>query len=243
MACSKSNGKFNELIVGDWEQVIIPSKTGDLPPPPMHLKMGYGFSGDGILECKPAFFKSGPLRPVGFETDYQIKNDSLFYFDLEVDKIKALKISKLTPDTLVLNDRAYKRLYLDVKGEEFDALVFKNDVFKIYLNDAGTAKISGVERDRYTTISKKFTSAEFGNIRKAFMKADYQHLKDNYEVNFYCEDCVGSNITVSFYKKGKLLKTIHDSGQGGPAPFVWAYTRVQHLPYIYHLSFEKPNHE
>ncbi|MXN90238.1 hypothetical protein GR160_03280 [Flavobacterium sp. Sd200] len=110
---------------------------------------------------------------------------------------------------------------------------------EIYINEDGTSKISGVNMDKYKNVNKEFIREEFKDIRNAFMKAGYQKLNDEYTGSFHCDDCMESNIKVSFFKRGKIIKTIQDAGQGSPMPFLWACLKMQYLPFIYKLSFEK----
>ncbi|MEO6521489.1 MAG: hypothetical protein ABIN91_07425 [Mucilaginibacter sp.] len=73
---------------------------------------------------------------------------------------------------------------------------------------------------------------KFISIEQGFAKADFLRLKHDYSTN----GADGSEVSISFVKDGKIIKSIHDYERSGPFELVWAYLPLEYLHE--HLKFK-----
>lgn len=254
VSCSKKSNNYEKLIIGDWKSFYeIPKpKTNKEnielpPPPPRHFgESGFSFYNNGEVENKLGYFdisqkdENGRTKRnfLGSFTKFKIKNDSLETYDLVNKKWTNIKIFKLTKDSLILE-------YLDKTKEKFTKQNYKNDSQSSFdkvivstsgcygtcpVNDIMISKTGEIEYYGEMYVNKKgyykskISQESFIKIENNFRKANFINLKDKYTAN-HTDDM---EITTTFIKNGKILKSISDYGSESPTEMQWAT-----LPIIY----------
>jgi hypothetical protein len=69
------------------------------------------------------------------------------------------------------------------------------------------------------------TKEEYNKVRSDFAKARINELDKTYEANWTDDE----EITITFLKHGKIVKSITDYGKVGPKELFWAYTPVRSM--------------
>ena len=73
--------------------------------------------------------------------------------------------------------------------------------------------------------TSKIPSLRFRKIEQDFLKANLSALKEDYSAAWTDDE----TVTLSFIKKGKIIKTVEDYGHSGPTELFWAYTPLRYL--------------
>ena len=240
-------------IIGEWqyvEPVAKPIKEGALTislPPRGTLDIGYEFFDDGTFEYKTGYFRYTKRTDnseaneefLGTKSAYKINEDNLRIYDLETKKWESYKIVSIANDTLQL-------CYPDKSISKFKRNVPKNHTTssydKVIVSSSGcygTCPVTDIEIDKsgevffygsyYSNIKgyykSKITAAQFEDFNTTFLKADWENLENDYDMNITDSE----TIYVTFIKDGKIIKTITDYNRAAPSQLNWAYTPLRFL--------------
>lgn len=119
------------------------------------------------------------------------------------------------------------------KNPDFDAVIVaagpcygKCPINFIMIENTGKVTYTGVKYvDHEGFYTSKISTADFKVIMDDFKKAGYMSLDENLSSG-------GSDMSstaIAFIKNGKIVKSITDYGNAGPAQFVSAYKLLTHL--------------
>lgn len=244
-SCSSNTADTEKLILGDWEILPVNNRnivSGELilpPPPPNNAgNLGYYFAKNGICENKVGYFDYvetdgvGERIFLGTETKYKIVDNTLQIFDLAENKWQVSQIQKMSKDSLILLDENnymatfIKRIYKIDSESSFDKIVVSTSgcygrcpVSDIIISKTGDVLFFGKRFTKHQGYLKaKIRSENFVKIERDFKKADYQNLENNYSL--YAYDLM--EISVTFIKDNKIVKSIIDYGGASPTELKWA---------------------
>ncbi|MGV3540846.1 MAG: DUF6438 domain-containing protein [Rufibacter sp.] len=266
-SCQESKQETRKLmpqLYGDWVPAGFTSTTDGIQKHipsilPKFLTLGFSFDSTGIVDTKRAFFivareeGEGGRRNIsylGSKTTYFVKDDSLKFFNLTDSTWTALKIARITKDTLSF-------AYEPGRTWDFIRKYYQLDTIprfdKIVLSSSGCfgrceiSNISISSDGKVTFYGEQYTT-KTGLLSGIITKELYQYLQDNFRkadiknVDKEFTEAVsdGEFITMSFIKADSIYKTISDYSESGPLELIWAYT---HLRYISQKIDLKPSTE
>lgn len=249
---------YLHLIVGDWtciKQNRLPDSTDNFSYP--NFRQGYSFLPSGVCQNKLGFFKDvitkisglenayGPRSEktttyfLGTQTEYKIVNDSLKIFNLTDSTWEVYKILKISSDSLILQKKNnsvvkfIKSNYSIKKDISFDEIVVSSSgcygtcpISNTLINKLGKVTYYG---ENYNNQNGLYTFSlpkkDYDQIISNFKNADINNLKDKYQATWTDDE----EITVTFFKDKKIIKTISDYGHVAPTELYWAYTPVRYL--------------
>ncbi|POS00801.1 hypothetical protein Q361_1211 [Flavobacterium croceum DSM 17960] len=245
ISCEKKPTKnYENIILGDWIfEKEIPKIENHF-----YTDFGYSFDKNGNCESKPGYFETKDKTEkeerktifYGTKTKYKIEGDSLYIFNLVSKKWNASKIIEINSKTLKL--KSNKEVVL-----EFSKLNFKVnekvDFDKIIISKSpcfGSCPINDIEINKNGEIyyygafynsqngyfKSKIKASEFNEIEKSLKKVNFSNLKDNYTANWTDDQ----EVSVTFVKNNKILKSITDYGRQSPKSF---RINIEPLTYLY----------
>ncbi|MBE8728102.1 DUF6438 domain-containing protein [Flavobacterium hungaricum] len=257
-SCKRNNDKqFSKDILGEWtyvktEDLRKPKKDQDYkyPPPPSpfggHIQ-GYHFLENNVCENKLGYYKlieaeqrrNRKIIFLGTKTEYKIENDSLKILDLEAKTWENQKIQSIIGDTLTvkMSDSIFAKYarskYKIDPNENYDQIIVSSSgcygscpIADISIDHNGKILFYGQDYNTQNGIfTSKITKSEFQKIQTNFKKADIKNLQNNYEANWTDDE----NVTITFIKNKKVVKSINDYGRNSPIPLIWAYMPVRYL--------------
>lgn len=259
-SCKEKN-KYENLILGEWIYTKEYSKFGTknekmpilISPFDKDVTKGYEFLPNGICEDKLGYFKyllneNDEKRTLflGTRTKFKIEDDSLKIFNLYKETWKASKIHSITKNRLtfeysdgVLVEYAKRNYVLDSK-ENYDQIILSSSgcygscpINDILIDKNGEVLYKGF---MYNTVEgyykSKISTETFRKIELSFKKANIIQLENNY----YTNSTDGEEITVTFVKDGKIVKTVSDYMKQSPSEFIWAYISLRYLYQRLNLS-------
>lgn len=253
-SCKKRNYEYEKTILGEWKfEKLIDLRTPKQNNEPPQLRedvnnQGYIFFANDSCDDMRGFFKiiqdsndyeKRRVEFSGTKTEYLIEDDSLKIFSKTINKWISNKINSLTKDTLTLysNDSVlivYTRLKYDKnKYKKFDKIIVSSSgcygccpIIDICISSNGLIIYNGQKHNKINGLYTSSISKEkYLEIEKSFNKIDLLQLDKNYQANHTDDE----QVTVSFIKDGKIIKTIADYGGVSPSEFIWAYTPVRYL--------------
>jgi len=249
---AKRNQQLKDLLIGEWERCKEePKWFGDIQPPPpppgFNKTMGIEFFQDSV-EFFNGFFQADIdsitgkhiAKYCGNRVPYFIKQDSIiiknvFDYPMQFE----WKFVSLLNDTLTfaLDDSTtikFKRLEYNIDTiPDFDQIIYsssgcygrcpiidisidKNN--HIFFQGEGYVKKLGFFEGQLDNNMKKY-------IFDKFKKANPLQLEKEYAVG-HTDD---QNITTTYIKDGKIIKTISDYGGVGVNELMWAYVPIANL--------------
>lgn len=247
-SCKKN--KYKDLILGEWIFVEIielypPNEANNLFTQEYN-NIGFIFRDNDSCDNKIGYLKAIEegvddriLVYLGSNTIYTIDNDFLKIYNLSKNTWDIEKIHRITNDTLELqiNDRVIikyaKEHFKPDKQILFDQCIISSS------GCYGTCPISDVliSRNkeiiffgkRYNTTNGYFKSllsdSEFLDIENRFKKSNILKLQDSYSADHTDDE----EISMTFIKNGKIIKTISDYGHESPSSLQSAYTPLRFL--------------
>ena len=254
LICCKSEKEkiFEKSIVGEWnfDKFIILKKENnpkEPPPLPFMAKNGYIFHSDKTCIFKPGFVsmiegknrEENQILYLGNSTKYKIKNDSLKIQNLETNKWNNYKIVSITSDTMTLQKtedellKYYKTNYVINPNENYDKIIVSSSgcygtcaIFDLLISKNDNSLFFG---ERYNSkngiFSAKISKDLFKEIENSFKKSNITKLKNRYSSNW--TDL--NEISVTFIKDNKIIKTVSDYGGEAPDEFRMSYLRTNYL--------------
>lgn len=229
----KPKNNYENIILGDW----IFEKESPKKENRFYSDFGYSFNKNGNCESKPGFYetserdKNGDRKTIfyGTKTKFKIVDDSLFINNLITKKWDAAKIVSITSKSLKISfDKNIilelsKQEYIENRKDDFDKIIISKSpcfgscpINDIEINKNGEVTYSGGHWNlRNGFFKSKITSQEFKEIENNFKKAKFLELKNDYSASWTDDQ----EITVTFVKDNKILKTIKDYGRQSPKSF------------------------
>jgi len=245
--------QFDKDIIGEWKFAMKESTRKF-----MHNKKspqitfgdiisGYIFFEDKSCENKLGYYnliesierEDRKVIYLGNKTKYKIENDSLKIFDLSKKTWTNQKIVSISKDTLVIqeSDSIYSKYsksnYKLNPTETYDRILVSSTgcfgtcpMMNISIEKNGNIFYFG---ERYNTSNGIFTSKitieNYQEIEATFKKANIPKIENAYSANWTDDE----QISISFIKDNKILKTITDYGRQAPIELIWAYSQVRSL--------------
>lgn len=247
-SCEKdSTESFEQDIIGEWVEVkILPidNETNGLHlPPPFSFyrpKTGLKFERDGKFKFSPGYIGvvTGKNAEedvfLGTDSKYKIFKDTLKTFDLSINAWVNRQILSVSHDTLNLktNDGVLEKYTREHFGPNdtklFDEVIVSSNygstVDVIVRNNKEIIFDNNFYRNPHSLVSSTISDDKWIRILKDFQKSNWSVLKNAYLRHM--DD--GEQVTVTFVKDKKILKTVIDQGSIAPYAFYWAY-----MPLIY----------
>ncbi|MFB9077042.1 DUF6438 domain-containing protein [Flavobacterium procerum] len=267
-SCTTKNEEFKKNILGEWKFIkFVDTKTAvsnngkllRLPAQPSFelSTQGYVFSEKDSCEVKMGYFKRVDSEEwekrrtfyLGNKTKYEIKDDSLKILNLSTKKWVKQKIYSISEDTLTFqfSDSTFAKFakirYKPDPKESYDHIMVSSSgcygicpIMDIRLDKNGDVLYYG---NRYNTqngiFKSKISVAQYKSIENSFKKADLKNLKNAYSADISDQE----EVTITFVKDNKIVKSISDYGREAPMEFTWAYTPVRFLYQQLKLKPEK----
>lgn len=271
ISCEKKpKYNYENLILGDWIfENEIPKRKNYF-----YSDFGYSFEKNGNCESKPGYLQTEDRTDkeerktifYGTKTKYRIVNDSLYILNLVSKKWDASQIAGITSKNLKLKFEKNvilnlsKLNYKENKKENFDKIIIsKSPCF-------GSCPINDIEINRngeiyyrgsdYNTKNGFFKSKiklnDFKKIEIDFKKTNFLNLKDNYSANWTDDQ----EVSITFVKDNKIIKSIKDYGRQSPKlfritlePITYLYQNlklqedknIREFQKLRYFSFEKAN--
>ncbi len=240
----KTENNYPKLILGNW----IFEKESPKRENIMYSDFGYSFSENGICESKPGFYETKEKDKqedkgatfYGTKTQYKIVDDSLFIKNLITKKWNAAKIISITSMSLKLNfDKAIilefsKQNNIKNANDDFDKIIISKSpcfgscpINDIEINENGNVVYYGGHWNLKNGFFKsKITTQKFNEIKSSFKQTNFLELNNDYSANWTDDQ----EVTVTFVKGNKILKTIRDYGRQSPKSF---RITLEPLTYLY----------
>lgn len=266
---TKTNKQLDKDIVGEWafvktEHTKKSNDSNELPPPPPfeEYTKGYIFFENKNCENKLGYYKviEGDKREerktffLGNKTKYKIEDDSLGILDLGTKTWELQKIVSIIGDTLTfqISDSVFTKYartkYKINPNESYDEIIISSSgcygscpILDISIDKNGNILYFGQHYNTQNGLfTAKITKEKYQEIETTFKKADIPNLKDSYEANWTDDE----EVTISFIKDNKIVKSISDYGRKSPIALIWAYMPVRHLYQQVNLipyKTDKPN--
>ena len=230
------------------------------PPPPYSFKAGYTFYTNDTVDVKCGIYKhfSGEYRNkfLRNKTPYEIEAGFLKIYGLNMldSSWNYKKIIKLTDDSLFLKrdfenygQYFYLEKYAKFKGNldttiDFDEILINGSysggpkgwslVYKLSKRGYILFNTHQMDTSHLGFFKTKISNEKFIEIANNFRKIDLQSL---HNVNDFDEDVY--NERMSFWKDGKLVKSIEYQKEGVPSELICAKNQLMNLRHL--LSFSK----
>jgi hypothetical protein len=265
---SEQQSPLIKLLIGDWKYIENDSSKY-VSPFRQNIIEGYSFFDNGVCNKNLGYFKNITTKIpgmekafgerteetttyfLGTETTYKIQGDSLKIFNLTDSIWEGGKILRLFNDTLSLQLSNHiimnfaKCNYEADTPELFDELVVSTSgclgtcpINNTIIEKSGKVIFYGEEfnnQDGLYTFS--LTKEEYNRVMSRFMKIGIRKMKDQYEADWTDDQ----QITLTFLKEGKIIKSIRDYGKIGPAELYWAYLPVVNMYQLNKLEALKIN--
>lgn len=259
LSCQKNNDKqLMKDIRGEWTYIKIedqrkPQENNDrnMPLPPSapfgnHVQ-GYTFLDNNLCENKSGYFKRiiGDERRdrkiifLGTQTKYKIENNTLKILDLLTKTWENQKIHSIIGDTLTtkVDDSLFAKYartkYKIDPNENYDKIIVASSgcygscpISCTSIDKNGTILFYGEKYNTQNGVFKsKISQNEYQKIQNNFKKADLKNIKNEYQANWTDDE----EVTITFIKNNKIVKSISDYGSQSPSALIWAYTPVRYL--------------
>ena len=233
-SCQKER-KFS--MEGNWQFDTIVSydkKMGGYSFVANEIAPHFNFSiiNDSVINFNGGFFKNLTLKSsysenptrlratyyLGTETNFYLKDSLLIYYDRSINKNDTIKVLKINPNELLIStkDNLVLRLVNKVNkyfdNSKYDAVVINRSPCYgycpfnyTYLDRDGNFYFKNLgynttKSDIATQLNKNKTNKLF----KIIDKIDFENLEDNY----FLGATDSQTNTISFFKNGKIIKTI-----------------------------------
>ncbi|WP_298392449.1 DUF6438 domain-containing protein [Flavobacterium sp.] len=240
----KPANNYANLIVGDWIFVKENPKNENT----FYSDFGYTFNSNGICESKPGYFQTIESTAkeerkttfFGTITKYKIVGDSLYILNpiskkWDTSKIVGINLKrlKLKLDAKVVLE--FSKLNYEVNSEEnFDKIIISKSpcfgscpINNIEINKNGDVYFYGARYNSKNGYFKsKIQASVFNAIEKNLKKVNFLNLKDKYAANWTDDQ----EVSVTFVKDNKILKSVTDYGRQSPKSF---RINIEPLTYLY----------
>lgn len=243
-SCKKEKTSINPLV-GDWSLIMDSTREEDFYRNPRHGKGKlYSFLNDSVVDTKTFYHKRWnesnkceEFWVFDSKTSYDFSGDTLLILNPVNgiwDSIGRIRLSK---DTLKVfrgdNTFLYKKKDSPKAGESFDQIILSSSscfgtcpVTDVSIKSNGQVYFNGdsfVENlgPHESQISRDL----FDEIKENFVRADFFNLNESYQAD-WTDDFT---VSVTFIKKGRIIKTITDYGEVSPPDFVFAYQKLKYL--------------
>nr|WP_315151212.1 DUF6438 domain-containing protein [uncultured Flavobacterium sp.] len=243
ISCEKKpTNNYGNKIIGEW----IFEKENPKRKNYFYTDFSYSFDKNGNCESKPGYYdtkektekKERKTIFYGTKTKYKIEDDSLYIFNLVTKKWDASKIVGINTKNLKLNSEKNivlefsKIKYKENENENFDKIIISKSpcfgscpINDIEINKNGNVDYSGSYYNSKNGFFKsKISSNHFNEIELSFKKTNYLNLEDKYSANWTDDQ----EVSVTFIKDNKIIKSITDYGRQSPKLF-----RINIEPLIY----------
>ncbi|MGQ3012457.1 MAG: DUF6438 domain-containing protein [Flavobacteriales bacterium] len=249
VSCSEKQ-PVREAIIGEWKfaRSIYKYENGPVEEIWINGVSGYVFHENGYCENKQAYIRRNKNKEMvyyGNETKYKIENDSLKIYNPSDTTWNSRKIISIEADTLTLEAKDiifkyYRPQYFLDPAETYDKITLSSSgclgscpIAEVSIDKEGNVFFRGkMYNTRNGLYSAKITKDEYKEIEEDFKKAGIMSLKDLYSADWTDDE----EITISFYKNNKVVKTIKDYGGQAPSELIWAYTKLRFLYQIIELT-------
>lgn len=271
ISCEKKpTYNYENSILGDWIfENEIPKRKNYF-----YSDFGYSFAQNENCVSKPGYFDTKEKNEkeerktifYGTKTKYRIVDDSLYIFNLVSKKWDASQIVEITSKNLKLKFEKNiilnfsKVNYKENKNESFDKIIISKSpcfgscpINDIEINKNGEIYYHG---SGYNTKNGFFKSKikpnDFKEIEIDFKKTNFLNLKDNYSANWTDDQ----EVSITFIKDNKIIKSIKDYGRQSPKlfritiePLTYLYQKlklqenkkIKEFQELRYFSFEKAN--
>lgn len=250
-SCSQFDANYDKLV-GSWKLDVTLDSTG-------MERNSFFLSKPGIEFISTSQFRYLP-GPINLSQEEQpelkelidtiincnISNKQITYQALRGNKVITKNILHLSSDSLYILDKKknlhkYSRINKDTSNQK--------NITKIVLSSSGCyglCPIVDIEINKSQKAS--FYCSEYcgnygfhsGEIPKTKINRLFQLLSyiniDTLQDTYYASHTDDETITVSFYNKNKLLKTVSDYGRKAPTEFIWLYTYLRYMPKLKSLT-------
>lgn len=227
----KRSHDYDNRILGDW----VFEKENPKIKNRFYSDCGYSFEKNGICYDKPGYYKTldknneRQTKFYGTKTKYKVVDDSLFMYNLVSKKWFSVKIDSI--NTKILKLKFEKDVVLEFSKQNYS--VHKKDDFdKIIISKSpcfGSCAINDLEIHKNGTVlynghyynlkngfyTSKIQPEEFKKIELDFKKTHYLELKNKYSAKWTDDQ----EMSITFIKDDKILKTITDYGRQSPKSF------------------------
>lgn len=245
ISCEKKPANdYANSIIGDW----IFEKENPKKENTFYSDFGYSFNPNGYCESKPGYFETKERTEkeerkttfFGTKTKYKIVDDSLYILNLISKKWDASKIVSVNSKKLKL--KFDKNVILELsklnykinEKENFDKIIISKSpcfgscpINDIEINKNGEIYYYGAHYNSKNGYFKsKIKVSEFNEIKNGLKKVNFLNLKDNYTANWTDDQ----EVSVTFVKDDKILKSITDYGRQSPKSF---RINIEPLTYLY----------
>jgi hypothetical protein len=249
---SKRNQNFEKAIIGEWSFVniednrLLKNNSGQTSSY-NYYRSGYIFDKNNKCENKLGYFKTIEGKEIkdnktyyyGNTTKYKIENNCLKIYNLTDSSWSSHKIFNLVGDTLILqiDDSAFvtyvKTKYKRNPTENYDKIILSSSgcygtcpIMDISIENNGNVLYQGTKFNTFNgSFTSKISSSEFNKIVEGFKKANLPNLDNNYKASTTDNE----EISITFVKDNKIVKTITDYGSQAPTELFWAYTPLRYL--------------
>lgn len=248
----KNNEQDKITIIGDWEYVKAENTPNDNRDLFDYGKVGHYVDEYDFKEKNICIYKLGIghlIESDKRESRYVFqKSNEIFYklnkniLDIYFKKdslYKTYKLTKLTNDSLVIQDTINKVIsyYAKVKPNhnkiDFDKIIVSSSgcygacrVSSTIIENSGEIKFLNNRHTEQNGLFKaKISKDDYLNFQNQFNKLNIDSLKTKY----FVRATDGNTITVTFIKNGKIYKTISDYMGQSPSTFMLGYENLLYL--------------
>jgi hypothetical protein len=209
---------------------------------------------DSVLDFKPGFLYhinnkieannnddryTGSAYYLGTKTNCRIKESTIFFFNKTEARWDTIRVKKIVGDTMIVCDKKeveyrFLRKHNDYSDDtKYDAISLQRSPCfghcpfnSTYIDRKGNFYFKAYDSNtQYGNFHSKLDNEKVKDIFNKFDKINILKLKDSYFASATC----GQTNTISFFKNGKIIKTI-ECYLDGPEDLISAYT---YLSYMY----------
>lgn len=234
VSCEKKKiNNYENRIIGEW----IFEQENPKRENHFYTDFSYSFDKNGNCESKPGFFEikertEKEERKVifyGTKTKYKIEDDSLYILNLISKKWYACKIVGVNTKKLKLNFESNAILEFSKiecnqnENENFDKIIISKSpcfgscgINNVEINKDGNVNYSGSAYNLKNGFFKsKIDTNLFNEIEQSLKKTNYLKLEDQYSADWTDDQ----EVSVTFVKDNKIIKSITDYGRQSPKIF------------------------
>ncbi|MEQ9437700.1 MAG: DUF6438 domain-containing protein [Cyclobacteriaceae bacterium] len=240
ISCNNTENLSKQKLLGEWELITENSARNKLT----NFPFGIGFTPDSVEffdgfveEVMDSITGKDNYQYFGNFTPYKIQSDSIYIKNVLDDSWSYWSsFVKVEQDTLILTGKdstelKYVRIHYNLsESPEFDQIIHSTTgcygscpMMDISVNQDVSLLFQG---EGYTNVlgffGGRLTKSQTEYIFNKFRKANISNLDNNYEVG-HTDD---TEITTTFIKEGRIIKTISDYGMAGPKELIWAYVPI-----------------
>jgi hypothetical protein len=231
-----------KLILGNWKCTeVIPNKLHNIN------KDGFTFYKDSICDYMPGYVSketsadswNDHKKFLGTKTKYRLLGNQLGIFNKSKNDWQSFRIKSISEKKMALvSDEGIEYVFSRIKNIKVEDVSYDQIILSasgcfgscpsnmISVKESGEVVYCGIKYNSKNGLySARVDKKNFKEIKNTFSRTPVSTLKEEYIMPVKDTE----EITVTFIKDGKIVKTIRDNYRLVPHEFYWAYSSLRYL--------------